>query len=175
MIYKFLRLYSSLKTCFLTWILTKRLKKFGCEIRINAWCHFGNKKVSVGDYCNFNGMIVAGCGELNIKNGFHSATNILVITSNHDYHSNHYVPYGYDDISKPVFIGNAVWVGANVTILPGTHINDGVIVQAGSVVHGNLESFGIYGGNPAKFIKRRENANKCKDLISLGLFIKHKI
>ena len=174
MIYKFFSLYFNLKTCFLTWILSKRLKKFGCEIRINAMCHFGNKKVSVGDYCNFNGISVVGIGELKIENGFHSGTNILVITSNHDYNSNNYVPYGYDDISKPVLIGNAVWVGSNVTILPGAKVGDGVIVQAGSVVHGSLQDYGIYGGNPAKLIKKRDNQEDCKNLILSGKFIKHK-
>ena len=174
MLCKISSLYSNAKSCFLTWILSKRLKSYGREIRINAWCHFGYKKVSVGNYCNFNGISVVGKGGLKIGDGFHSGTDILVITSNHDYLSNDYVPYGYDDISKPVFIGNAVWLGSNVTILPGSHINDGVIVQAGSVVHGNLDSFGIFGGNPAKLIKKRKNADKCKELISSGLFIKHK-
>ena len=173
-IYKTFSFYNSVKTFVLTWLLSKRLKTFGREIRINAWCHFGSKKVSVGDYCNFNGMTVAGCGELNIKNGFHSGTNILVITSNHDYYSNDHFPYGYDDISKPVFIGNAVWVGSNVTILPGAKVGDGVILQAGSVVHGSLASSGIYGGNPAKLIKKRENAEKCRSLISTGCYIRHK-
>jgi chloramphenicol O-acetyltransferase type B len=122
LIYKTFSFYNSLKTFVLTWLLSKRLKTFGREIRINAWCHFGSKTVSVGDYGNFNGMTVAGCGELNIKNGFHSGTNILVITSNHDYESQEFVPYGYKDISKSVLIGNAVWVGSNVTILPGTKL-----------------------------------------------------
>ena len=111
---------------------------------------------------------------MKIENGFHSGTNILVITSNHDYNSNNYVPYGYDDISKPVLIGNAVWVGSNVTILPGAKVGDGVIVQAGSVVHGSLQDYGIYGGNPAKLIKKRDNQEDCKNLILSGKFIKHK-
>ena len=71
-------------------------------------------------------------------------------------------------------IGNAVWVGSNVTILPGTKVGDGVIVQAGSVVHGSLQDYGIYGGNPAKLIKKRENSEKCRSLISTGCYIKHK-
>ncbi|MDD6224784.1 MAG: acyltransferase [bacterium] len=47
-------------------------------------------------------------------------------------------------------IGNNVFVGMNVTILMGTHIGDNVIIGAGSVVSGNIESDSVYAGNPAK-------------------------
>ncbi|MBR5589795.1 MAG: 2,3,4,5-tetrahydropyridine-2,6-carboxylate N-succinyltransferase, partial [Phascolarctobacterium sp.] len=50
------------------------------------------------------------------------------------------------------------------TILPGTHIGEGVIVQAGAVVHGEIPPYAIVGGNPAKVFKYRdiEHYNKLK-------------
>ena len=65
-------------------------------------------------------------------------------------------------------IGNDVWIGQNATILPGTHIDDGVIIGANSVVGGHIEPYSIVAGNPAKLIRKRfEN-----ELISLMLKLK---
>lgn len=58
--------------------------------------------------------------------------------------------------SKPIKVGNNVWITTNCIILPGTEIGDNAIIGAGSVVNGNLESNWIYGGNPAKKIRKTE-------------------
>lgn len=52
-------------------------------------------------------------------------------------------------------IGNDVWIGQNVTILPGIHIGDGAIIGANSVVTKNIPSYHIAGGNPCKIIRKR--------------------
>lgn len=52
-------------------------------------------------------------------------------------------------------IGNDVWIGQNATIMPGVKIGDGAIIAANSTVVGNIEAYSIYGGNPARFIKKR--------------------
>lgn len=49
-------------------------------------------------------------------------------------------------------IGSHVFIGSRCTILPNTKIGDRVIIGAGSVVRGNLESGGVYAGCPAKRI-----------------------
>lgn len=54
---------------------------------------------------------------------------------------------------SPVSIGNKVWVGANVTILPGISLGDGAIIAAGAVVTKDVAPGTIVGGVPAKFIK----------------------
>lgn len=58
-----------------------------------------------------------------------------------------------DMVCAHVKIGNRVWVGANVTILPGVTIGDGAILAAGAVVTKDVEPDTIVGGVPAKFIK----------------------
>ncbi len=50
----------------------------------------------------------------------------------------------------PVRIGDKVWIGANVTILPGVSIGDGAIIAAGAVVNKNVPSNTIVAGVPAK-------------------------
>jgi acetyltransferase-like isoleucine patch superfamily enzyme len=58
--------------------------------------------------------------------------------------------------SKPILVGNNVWITSNCTILPGTVIEDNVILSAGSVARGKLESGWIYSGNPAVKIRKTE-------------------
>lgn len=58
-------------------------------------------------------------------------------------------------IKKPVTIEDDVWIGSRVTILPGVTIGKGSVIAAGSVVTRNVEPFSIYGGVPAKLIKKR--------------------
>jgi acetyltransferase-like isoleucine patch superfamily enzyme len=56
-------------------------------------------------------------------------------------------------LTADVSIGDNVFVGANCTILPGTVIPAHVVVAAGSVVRGQLESNAIYGGVPCQKLK----------------------
>ena len=55
----------------------------------------------------------------------------------------------------PIFIGNDVWIGANVIILPGVHIGDGAVLAAGAVVNRDVAPYSIVGGVPARQIKFR--------------------
>lgn len=57
---------------------------------------------------------------------------------------------------QPVFIGNDVWIGSRVTILPGTRIGNGVIIGAGAVVSGEIPDMAVAAGNPAKIVKYRK-------------------
>ena len=52
-------------------------------------------------------------------------------------------------------VGNDVWIGQNVTVLPGVHIGDGVIIGANSVVASDVESYTIAAGDPARPIRKR--------------------
>ena len=55
--------------------------------------------------------------------------------------------------AKPVTIGNNVWIGGSVTILPGVTIGDNVTIGAGSVVTKDIPSNSVAVGNPCKVIK----------------------
>ena len=52
-------------------------------------------------------------------------------------------------------VGNDVWIGQNVTVMPGVNIGDGAIIAANSVVTKDIPAYCIAGGNPCKIIKRR--------------------
>lgn len=55
----------------------------------------------------------------------------------------------------PVIIGDWVYIGTRVTILPGVIIGEGAVVASGAVVTKNVEPWTMVGGVPAKFIKKR--------------------
>ena len=52
-------------------------------------------------------------------------------------------------------VGNDVWIGQNVTVLPGVHIGDGAVVGANSVVSKDVPPYHVVGGNPVKVIRKR--------------------
>lgn len=69
---------------------------------------------------------------------------------------------------NPLEIGNDVWIGDRVTILPGCRtIGDGAIVGAGSVLTRDVEPFAIMGGNPAKTIRHRFASNVAAQISDL--------
>lgn len=57
------------------------------------------------------------------------------------------------EITKPISIGDNVYIGNYVCILPGVHIGSNVIIAAGAVVTKNIPDKSVYGGVPARFIK----------------------
>lgn len=57
--------------------------------------------------------------------------------------------------NRPVVIGNDVWIGGYVSILPGVKIGDGAVIAAGAVVTKDVEPYAVVGGVPAKLIKYR--------------------
>lgn len=64
-------------------------------------------------------------------------------------------------------IGNDVWIGQNVTVMPGVHIGDGAIIAADSVVTKNIPPYCIAGGNPCKVIRQRFDDELISYLINL--------
>ena len=64
-------------------------------------------------------------------------------------------------------IGNDVWIGANVSILPGVYIGDGAVIAAGAVVTKDVEPYAIVGGVPAKVIRYRFSPKEIYILLKI--------
>lgn len=73
------------------------------------------------------------------------------------------LPYKGDTI-----IGNDVWIGYDSLIMPGVRINDGAIIASKSVVTKDIGAYEIYGGNPARMIKKRFDNETISKLLSLS-------
>lgn len=69
--------------------------------------------------------------------------------------------------NKPIVIGNDVWIGANVVILPGVVIGDGSILAAGAVITKDVEPYSVVGGVPAKIIKYRFDKYVISQLLKI--------
>ncbi|MBO4480240.1 MAG: acyltransferase [Alphaproteobacteria bacterium] len=134
--------------------IQKQVKSCGLGLRVNAPCSMTHNTI-LGDHCNFNGMRITGSGMCKIGNYFHFGDGCRILTENHNYEGDE-IPYDSTYISKDVIIGDFVWLGINVIILPGTEIGDGAIIQAGAVVHGKIPPYAIVGGNPAVVFKYRD-------------------
>lgn len=76
--------------------------------------------------------------------------NVVLATLNH-----HQNPQKRGNlIPSAIRIGNRVWIGSHATVLPGVTIGDGAIIAAGAVVTRDVPENCIFGGVPAKFIKK---------------------
>ena len=64
-------------------------------------------------------------------------------------------------------VGNDVWLGQNVTVLPGVHIGDGAVVGANSVVAGDIPPYTIAAGDPCKVIRPRFSPELTRRLLEL--------
>ena len=110
------------------------------------------KNTYIGEFNNFriyNSKIIIGDDCL-------ISQFVSFISANHNYEL--FIPIrlqGHNSDKINIFLGNDVWVGCNSVILPGVIIGDGSIIASNSVVNCNVPSYEIWGGTPAKFIKKR--------------------
>ena len=110
---------------------------------------------------------IRGDGPVVIGNFVAIAEDTLVYTQVHDYDHGEMLPFGAGFTYPETRIDNYAWVGMRCIVLPGAHIGEGAIVQAGSVVMGKVPPCAIVAGNPAKVIGWRdvEHYNKIKTAI----------
>ena len=74
----------------------------------------------------------------------------FLCTGNHDYTSP-----TFDLITKPIRVEEGAWVGAGAFVGPGVSVGSHAVLAAGSVATGDLQSYGVYQGNPAVRLKER--------------------
>ena len=146
--------------------LNKHIIKSGISdsVKINGFTIL-TKNTEVGKDSHFNGARVYGKGKVIIGAHFHSGKGLNILTQNHNFNG---VALPYDDtyIIKDTIIEDNVWVGMNVTILPGVRIGEGAIIQACSVVVCDIPSLSIAGGNPARPFSQRNplHYNEIKNI-----------
>ena len=127
------------------------------EIRPNTELTARNGDIKIGNNSGIGKDSIVGCfteiGE-NVMMG----EACFIYTRNHrfDQLDKPMCEQGFDEY-KPVIISDDVWIGARVTILPGTKIGRGSVIGAGAVVTGTIPDYAIVGGVPAKVIKYRNS------------------
>jgi len=115
-----------------------------------------NAELIIGNNCGFSGTSIYASNQIVIGGYCNFGGNTFIWDT--DFHPLDYIERRKNNIFKintlPIIIGDDVFVGANSIILKGVTIGDRVIVGAGSVVTKSIPADEIWGGNPAKFIKR---------------------
>ena len=111
---------------------------------------------------------IRGDGPVFIGNFVAIAEDTLVYTQVHDYDHGKMLPFGSGFTYPETRIDNYAWIGMRCIILPGAHIGEGAIVQAGSVVMGNVPPCAIVAGNPAKVIGWRDLDHYNKIKVAIG-------
>ena len=107
-------------------------------------------------------------GQVRIGKCFHTGRGLTLLSSNHEYNDPTTLPYGKNYSRKTTKINDFVWCGANVTILPGSILEDGCIVAAGSVVRGCFSEGSILAGNPAVIVGRRDHLLFEQQRVNVG-------
>jgi acetyltransferase-like isoleucine patch superfamily enzyme len=111
-------------------------------VRYGSNCHFRTKRFGSEPYL------------IKVGDNFKTAGNVQFIT--HDgavfVLRNLHDKYKNIDCFAPIIAGNNIFVGYGAILLPGTVIGDNVIIGAGSLVRGTLESDSVYSGVPVKYI-----------------------
>lgn len=133
---------------------------FGCRIEAfplsedNETCISIGKDVQINDYVH-----IGAVGSITIGDNVLMASKIYISDHNHGSYdeliSDHpmSIPLDRKAICRPVVIGDNVWLGESVCVLPGVTIGEGCVVGALSVVTKSIPPYSIAVGSPAKVVK----------------------
>ena len=128
--------------------------KIGEEFNIESpfQCDYGyNIEIGENFYSNHN-LIILDVGKVRIGDNVQIAPNVSIYTAGHPVHPdtrNSGYEYGID-----ITIGDNVWIGGSVTILPGVTIGNNAVIGAGSVVTKDIPDDSIAVGNPCRVIRK---------------------
>ncbi len=118
----------------------------------------GNGDLVIGNNTVINSGIVIYTGNgVKIGNNVAIAANCTLAPVNHEFINRNILicEQGFKKSKGGITIEDDVWVGSNSIILDGTHIGQGCVIGAGSLVRGILEPYSVYAGNPLKKIGTR--------------------
>ncbi len=135
----------------------------GDNSRIDDFCVLsaGEGGIHIGRHVHIAVYVaLIGKGKITIEDFVGLSSRVAVYSSNDDYSGEWLTgptlsPAFTNISSAPVRVGRHVVVGAGSVILPGVSLEEGAIVGALSLVNKDCESFGMYAGVPAKYLKAR--------------------
>lgn len=134
-------------------------KALGAEIGKNVVFHFrtevrGLHRLKIGDgtIIGDNALLAAQRG-LTIGKNVNLSSNVSIYSGAHD----HRDPYfrSTPATTRPITIGDRVWIGSNAIILTGVNIGEGAVVCAGCVVTKDVDPYAVVAGIPAKKVNER--------------------
>ncbi len=146
----------SLAMSFRTWLASRIFLSSGKNIKIGRNVHFGSgKNVVIGNYTGINHNCWIGNDTI-IGDDVMFGPEVTILSGSHNFDRTD-IPMREQGASqrKPVVIGNDVWIGTRVIILPGVRVGAHSILAAGAVVTKDVPEYAIVAGNPAVIKKYR--------------------
>lgn len=115
------------------------------------WCDYG-RNIEIGEnfYTNHNCVILDGA-KVTFGDNVFIAPNCVFSTAGHPLDAgqrNRGLEYAY-----PITVGDNVWFGASVTVLPGVRIGSNTVIGAGSVVNRDIPDGVVAVGNPCRVLR----------------------
>lgn len=141
-------------------IVKKLFGKTGSNfyIRSTMYCDYGYN-IEIGDnfYANHN-LTILDCAKVKFGDNVFIAPNCSFYCAGHPIDAeerNTLLEYAY-----PITVGNNVWFGGNVCVMPGVTIGDNVVIGGGSVVTKDIPSNVVAVGNPCKVLREITDKDK---------------
>lgn len=143
-------------------ILKNLLGKTGENFWIEQsfWCDYGyNIELGENFYSNHN-LVILDAAKVTFGDNCFVAPNCGFYTAGHAIdveQRNHGL-----EIAWPITVGNNVWIGGSVSVMPGVTIGDNTVIGGGSVVTKDIPSGVIAAGNPCRVIRKVTEDDKKK-------------
>lgn len=160
-IYQFLFIYFIRKTPekwgkLRNYFVRKYIKSAGKNMNIGRYCKI-HKNTTIGDHSG----VGFGCeipNGVTLRSHVMMGPDVLIFTQNHQTADTE-IPMREQGMAplKPVVIGDDVWIGARVCILPGVTIGQGAVIGACAVVSKDVPAYSVAVGNPARVVKKRKS------------------
>lgn len=122
-----------------------------CVINPQFRCDYGcNIRMGENVFINYN-CVILDCAPVTFGDNVFIAPNCGFYTAGHpvDYPTRN----AFLEFAKPITVGDNVWIGGNVVVLPGVTIGSGSVIGAGSVVSRDIPENVVAVGNPCRPIR----------------------
>ena len=137
--------------------------EIGSNVRIDDFCIIsaGNGGIKIGNYVHIACYAhLIGSGQIIVEDHAQISGKSSIYSSSDDFSGDFLigptVPKEFTNVRNlTVHLKKYVILGCNVVVLPGVTIEEGTAIGALSLVSKSLPEYGIYGGNPLKFLKER--------------------
>lgn len=108
--------------------------------------------LTVGNYVWIGEQVwIDNLSEITLGSHVCLSQGAMLLTGNHDYRRP-----TFDLVTQPIILDDGVWIGARAVVCPGIRCGSHAVLSVGSIATKPLEPYGVYQGNPAVWVRRRE-------------------
>lgn len=134
---------------------------------------YHQSRIKLGDYIYIGpNCILNAEGGITLGDGTIFSSEVVILSSTHDYNDGEQLPFDIFDNHRPISIGRGVWLGYRSMVCPGVTVGDGAVIGMGAVVTRDVQPGIVVGGNPAVKIGARDEVKLCHLLSKDAFFLK---